>query len=91
MDFWTPSHRKDKKGLYYLTKYYFLLFKTAGCVSGCRIVENALLVGTVERVARIDRRTQLPLGWNAILRERSISNLVIWNYGIQFNFLNIKP
>jgi len=50
MDFWTPSHRKDKKWLYYLTKYYFLLFKTAGCVSGCRIVENELLVGTVDRV-----------------------------------------
>jgi hypothetical protein len=50
MDFWTPSHRKDKKSLYYLTKYYYLLFITAGCVSGCRIVENELLVGTVDRV-----------------------------------------
>ena len=50
MDFWTPSYRKDKKWLYYLTKNYFLLFITAGCVSGCRIVENELLVGPVDRV-----------------------------------------
>jgi hypothetical protein len=50
MNFWTPSHRKDKKWLYYLTKNYFFLFKTAGCVAGCRMVENALLVGTVDRV-----------------------------------------
>ncbi len=59
MDFWTPSHRKDKKWLYYLTKYYFLLFKTTGCVSGCRIVENALPVGTVDRVDDIGHAMQL--------------------------------
>jgi hypothetical protein len=64
MDFWTPVHRKDKKRLYYFTKNYFLLFITAGCVSGCRIAENELLVGTVDRVDDIGSAHAMQLNFS---------------------------
>ena len=73
MDFWTPSHRKDKKWLYYLTKYYFLLFITAGCVSGCRIVENELLVGTVDRVDDIGSAHAMQLNFNLSRTDTAIA------------------
>jgi len=73
MDFWTPGHRKDKKWLYYLTKYYFLLFKTAGCVSGCRIGENALLVGTVDRVDDIGSAHAMQLNFSLSRTDSAIA------------------
>jgi hypothetical protein len=73
MDFWTPSHRKDKKCLYYLTEYYFLLFITAGCVSGCRIVENELLVGTVDRVDDIGSAHAMQLNFSLSRTDTAIT------------------
>jgi hypothetical protein len=69
MDFWTPSHRKDKKWLYYLTKYFI----TAGCVSGCRIVENELLVGTVDRVDDIGSAHAMQLNFSLSRTDTAIT------------------
>ena len=73
MDFWTPSHRKDKKWLYYLTKNYFLLFITAGCVSRCRIVENELLVGPVDRVDDIGSAHAMQLNFSLSRTDTAIT------------------
>lgn len=73
MDFWTPSHRKDKKWLYYLTKNCFLLFITEGCVSGCRIVENELLVGTVDRVDDIGSAHAMQLNFSLSRTDTAIT------------------
>jgi len=73
MDFGTPSHRKDKKWLYYLTKYYFLLFKTEGCVSEYRNVENALLVGTADRVGDIGSAHAMQLNFSLSRTDTAIA------------------